>query len=74
MTGLKWSSAEKKIARRAFDAALNRERTAMMAMLKKLAASASKPEDIWAIDDYLFSRALDGQINMAWNFHAILFS
>jgi hypothetical protein len=46
----------------------------MMAMLKKLAASASKPEDIWAIDDYLFSRALDAQINMAWNFHAILFS
>jgi len=53
MTSLKWSSAEKKIARRAFDAALNRERTAMMAMLKKLAASASKPEDIWAIHDYL---------------------
>jgi hypothetical protein len=53
---LKWSVTEKKIARRAFDAALQRELAAIMSKFKELAASASAPEDIWAVEEYLNSR------------------
>jgi hypothetical protein len=56
MKDLKWSEAEKKIARRAFDVALSREYAALMKELKSLAAKAEKPEDIWAIHDCLTER------------------
>jgi hypothetical protein len=46
----------KKIARGAFDAALQRERAAIMSKFKKLAASASTPGDMWAVEEYLNSR------------------
>jgi hypothetical protein len=50
---LKWSDSEKKIARRAFDAAVQRELAAVMSRFKELAASASTPQDMWAVEDYL---------------------
>lgn len=53
MRHLKWSESEKKVARRAFDAALRKECTAIMKRLKSLATNAENPEDIWAIHDYL---------------------
>lgn len=53
MTDFKWSDAEKKIARRAFDVALQSELAALLKQLKGRAAKAEAPEDIWAIQDYL---------------------
>jgi hypothetical protein len=53
MLNFKWSKAEKKIERRAFDSALKKECAAVMEKLKGLAVTAEKPEDIWAIHDYL---------------------
>jgi hypothetical protein len=53
MRDLKWSDSETKIARRAFDAAVQRERAAVMSRFKELAASASTPQDMWAVEDYL---------------------
>jgi hypothetical protein len=53
MRDLKWSDSETKIARRAFDAAVQRERAAVMSRFKELAASASTPQDMWADEDYL---------------------
>ena len=53
MKELKWSDAEKKIARQAFDAALSREYAVLIDKLKSLAAKAETAEDIWAIHDYL---------------------
>jgi hypothetical protein len=46
MRHLKWSETEKKVARRAFDAALRKECTAIMKRLKSLATNAENPEDI----------------------------
>ena len=53
MIDFKWTEAEKKVARRAFDAALKRECSAVMEKLKSLAAQAERPDEIWAIHDYL---------------------
>lgn len=53
MRDLKWSDSEKKIARRAFDAAIQRERAAVMSRFKELAASASTPQEMWDVEDYL---------------------
>lgn len=53
MLNQKWSDKEKKIARRAFDAALERERAAILEEFKQKAASANSFEDLWAIQAYL---------------------
>jgi hypothetical protein len=53
MITINWSSAEKKIAKQAFDAALNREYAALLDQLKRSAAKAENRDDIWNINDYL---------------------
>jgi hypothetical protein len=53
MSATEWSASEKKIARRAFDAALDRELAEVMAKFKDKAARAETPEDMWAVKQYL---------------------
>jgi hypothetical protein len=53
MRDLKWSGAEKKIARRAYDAALKTALAKIMADFKARAAATSTPSEMWAIEDYL---------------------
>jgi hypothetical protein len=53
---LKWSASEKKIARRAFEAALESTLTGIMAEFKAKAASAATSSEMWAIEDYLRRR------------------
>ncbi len=48
-----WTEAEKKIARRVFNAALQRELVQVMAEFKRRAAGASDPDDIWSVQEYL---------------------
>lgn len=48
-----WSDKEKKIARRVFDAALQRELAALLDEFKHKAAGAKDFDDLWAIEDYL---------------------
>jgi Photoprotection regulator fluorescence recovery protein len=50
---LKWSPSEKKVARRAFDTALDSALGKVMAEFKKRAAAATTPSDMWEIEDYL---------------------
>lgn len=52
----KWTNAEKKVARKAFDAAYRRECSAIANELKALAAKISGPEDLWRIHDYLTNK------------------
>jgi len=56
MLGFKWSDSEKKLARRAFEAALATELTSVMVELKARAAAVSTPDDMWAIEDHLRAR------------------
>ena len=53
MSSMTWSSTEKKIARRVFDAALERELAEIMAAFKERAAKATRPEEMWAVEKYL---------------------
>ena len=54
-----WSPAEKRIARRVFDAALERELAQVMAEFKRRAAAATLPQDMWAVEEYLAQAGRD---------------
>ena len=51
-----WSAAEKKIARRVFEAAVDRELQALLAEFKAKATSIQDPTSIWPIRDWLDRR------------------
>ena len=53
---IKWSPSEKKIARTAFDAALDSALAGTMAEFKRKAEAATMPSDMWEIEDYLHQR------------------
>jgi hypothetical protein len=50
---LKWSPSEKKIARSAFDAALDAALAKIMTEFKARANAAAAPSDMWEIEDFL---------------------
>jgi hypothetical protein len=56
MHDLKWSASEKKIARRAYEVALEKALAGIMAEFKGMAASVETPSDMWDIEDYLYRR------------------
>jgi hypothetical protein len=53
MLDQKWSQAEKKIARRAYESALKAELAEVLADFKARAAAATDTDDMWAIQEYL---------------------
>lgn len=55
MRNFDWSPAEKRIARRAFDLALDRELSGLTEKLRSRAASARTAEDLWSIERFLTS-------------------
>ena len=63
---LKWTASEKKIARRVFDEALAIELAVVMAEFKRRAVSASVPEDMWAIREYLVPK--ERELNEKYDF------
>jgi hypothetical protein len=50
---LKWSKPEKAIARRAFDAAYQRECDEIKSNLSEMVDAISEPRDLWRIHNYL---------------------
>ena len=50
---LKWSAAEKKIARRVYEEALESALARIVAEFKATAAAAATPSEVWAIEGYL---------------------
>jgi hypothetical protein len=56
MRDLKWSPAEKTVARKAFDLALQRELAAVTAEAKDRAAKIEQPSDLWNLERYLTQR------------------
>ncbi len=59
MPDLKWSNAEKALSRKLFEQALDTELAETLAEFKAKAAVAGKPEDMWAIHEYLGARRRD---------------
>jgi hypothetical protein len=64
-----WSSSEKKIARRAFDAALDTSLAGVMAEFKRRAAAATTPGEMWDMEDYLRRqrRQIDGMFDYRYS-------
>ncbi len=56
---LKWSPAEKAIARKAFDLALRREFEALIKEVKTRAAKISQPDQLWELEHYLTKYRVD---------------
>jgi len=56
MHDIKWSEAEKQIARRVFNAALQAELAEIMSNFKVQAATIATPDEMWAIQDFLFRK------------------
>jgi Photoprotection regulator fluorescence recovery protein len=56
MRDLKWSPAEKAIARKAFDLALGRELEAVILEAKSKAAKIQEPSGLWELEEYLAQR------------------
>ena len=56
MFDLKWSHAEKTIARRAFDRALGNELEALAGEAKDRAAKMEQPSDLWDLESWLTKR------------------
>ena len=52
-THLKWSPSEKKIARSAYDAALESALARIMTEFKSKAGAVTTPSEMWEIEDYL---------------------
>jgi hypothetical protein len=69
MQEAKWSESEKKIARRVFDAALERELIEVMVEFKARAASAKEPQDMWAVQEYLahMQREIDSKYDYRYS-------
>ena len=50
---IKWSPSEKKIARKAYDVALNAALAKILAEFKRRAAAATTPSEMWDVEEYL---------------------
>lgn len=59
MSLAKWSESEKRIARRVFDTALQRELAEVMAEFKRRAAAAGEPKDMWSVEQFLSTARRD---------------
>jgi|SRR5581483_10526836 len=63
---VKWSPSEKKVARKAYEAALDSALGKVMAEFKRRAAAASTPSEMWDVEDYL--RAQRREINEVFDY------
>jgi len=54
-----WSTSEKRIARKVFDAALKRELQDVMREAKQMAITITEPADVWDLERYLTQRRKD---------------
>jgi hypothetical protein len=53
MNDFKWSNAEKQVAKRAYDAAHEREYAKLLQKTREMAASMQGPGDLWRLHDFL---------------------
>jgi len=50
---VKWTASEKKVARKAFENALERHLSAITAEAKRMMANVGDPSDLWQVEAYL---------------------
>ena len=70
---LKWSSAEKVVARKAFDRALQRELDEVMIETKKRAEKVQEPSDLWDLEHYLTQRRTQVDRQFDYRYSVLIF-
>jgi hypothetical protein len=65
---LKWSTAEKVIARKAFDAALKHELQEVIQEAKQMASQISQSPDLWDLERYLTQRRKEIDSKYDWRY------
>src|SRR5258708_37029392 len=50
---VRWTAAEKKVARRAFDQAMERHLSTIIAEAKRMMENVANPSDLWGVEAYL---------------------
>jgi Photoprotection regulator fluorescence recovery protein len=73
MPDLSWSNAEKALSRKLFEQALDAELAETLAEFKAKAAMAGKPEEMWAIHDYLGGRRRDIDAKYDYRYSQLIF-
>ena len=70
-----WSPAEKKVARRAFDRALQGELQIVMVAAKKRAEKMQRPSEVWDLERYLTKRRaqIDRQFDYRYSVLVMVF-
>ncbi|MER8373263.1 hypothetical protein [Mesorhizobium sp. M1409] len=68
-----WSTSEKKIARRAFDAALEVALATTMAEFKSKANAATVAADMWDVEDYLREQRREIDRTFDYRYSQLLF-
>ena len=73
---LRWTSAEKKTARRAFDRAFERHGAAITAEVRRMLENATAPADIWRVQEYLSEqrRTVDRTYRYSYSGLILIFS
>ena len=69
----KWSSAEKAIARKAFDRALHQDLDAIIRQAKKMAARIEQPSDLWELERYLTERRKEIDRQYDYRYSVLIF-
>ena len=70
---VKWSPSEKKVARSAFDAALEQALAKVMAEFKRKADAATTPSEMWEIEDYLRQQRKEVDETFDYRYSQLLF-
>jgi Photoprotection regulator fluorescence recovery protein len=73
MRNLKWSPAEKAVARKAFDAALQRELAAVVRKAKEIAAKIQQPSELWELERYLTQRRQEIDRRYNYRYSVLIF-
>ena len=75
MRDLRWSPAEKAVARRAFNLALEREFAEVIRETRSKAASIREPSDLWDLEHYLAKRrqAIDRKYDYRYSMLTLVF-
>ena len=70
---LKWSGAEKLIARKAFDLALKRDFNDLLRQTKQRIAKAKEPADLWELEDFLSKRRREMAVQFDFRYSVLPF-
>jgi hypothetical protein len=70
---MKWSEAEKKVARRVFEAALAAELAEIIADFKLRAAAVEVPDEMWEIEEHLRKKRLEIDRKYDYRYSQLIF-